>query len=245
MTAINLHHISIVLCNTSHPGNIGATARAMKTMGLTNLILVNPQTVVDDHAYAMSSNAIDVLNNIKICNSLLEAISDVAIAYAVTARHREFAHRVFTPRGMIPELFTFLKNDHKIAIVFGAERTGLTIEQTELCNRIITIPGNPEYFSLNLSQAVQIISYEIYSNLEQADIFCNNMQQPINPCTRFDSEYLLNYVINTIGNGSYFVNKNNSHRSITIRRLRNIINKANLERHEVDLIYGIFKSFYK
>src|SRR3990167_6641119 len=160
----NLDYIRIVLCNTSHNGNIGSAARAMKTMGISNLILVSPSITPDDHSLALSCNAKDVVMNAKIVDTLDQALADTTIAFATTSRRREFNQHLLTPRESSREILTAINNQKKVAVVFGCERSGLTIEQLEKCNRLLTIPGNPDYFSLNLANAVQIICYEIYSN---------------------------------------------------------------------------------
>ena len=157
-----LNNIKIVLCNTSHNGNIGSSARAMKTMGIFNLILVSPEVMPDDHSIALACNARDIIETAIITDSLDEAIGDCTLTIALTSRKRELSSHLATPKEITPEIFTTISHNEKVAIVFGAERTGLTIEQLEKCNRLVTIPGNPDYFSLNLAQAVQIICYEIY-----------------------------------------------------------------------------------
>ena len=117
-----LHNISIILCNTTHNGNIGSAARAMKTMGLFNLSLVAPVVVIDDEAYALASNARDVVENAQIFTTLEEALQDTTLAYALTSRRREFNHHLATPKECVNEILTTALSE-KIAIVFGSERS--------------------------------------------------------------------------------------------------------------------------
>ncbi len=230
-----LNNISIVLCNTTHNGNIGSAARAMKTMGLHKLVLVAPAVRPDDHSMALASNARDVVANAWIVDSLDIALKDTNLAFAMTSRKREFNHHLATPRESIDEIFRTIHNEEKVAVVFGCERSGLTIQQLELCNRLVTIPGNPEYFSLNLAQAVQIMAYEIYSNYNSK---VDYLKTEVKKSSFADNQGVLNHLQQILTNIDYYKNKNSE---ITGRRLQNIIHKANLDRDEVDLIRGMLR----
>ena len=153
--------LRFVLVETSRPGNIGAAARAMKTMGFTELVLVNPR--VDgaqkhEEAVAFASGALDVLHNARLVGSLDEALAGCNFAAAMSARLREFSPPLRAPR----ELAAQLAADASLnaALVFGNERFGLSNESVEKCNVLLNIPANPDYSSLNLAQAVQVLSYE-------------------------------------------------------------------------------------
>lgn len=148
----------IVLVNTSHPGNIGAAARAMKTMGLSSLYLVAPKLFPHVKADEMASGALDVLGNAKVVAHLDEAIADCQLIAGTSARHRTIPWPLMTPREFVeksPHVF------HKTAILFGREQSGLTNEELQRCHVHIHIPCNSEYSSLNLAAAVQIIAYEL------------------------------------------------------------------------------------
>ncbi len=232
---MSLDNIKIVLCDTSHNGNIGSAARAMKTMGLTNLILVSPLIKPDDHSLALACNARDVVENALITNSLDDAINNATLTIAMTARKREFSDKLYTPKEITSEVFNTIACGEKVAFVFGAERTGLTINQLERCNRLVTIPGNPEYFSLNLAQAVQIICYEIYSTYNPN---IDYLKRETVMSTANDNIGILNHLDQILKNIDYYKNKNASR---VYRRLQKIIHKACLEREEVDLIRGILR----
>ncbi len=229
-----LNNIQVILCNTSHTGNIGSAARAMKTMGIYNLILVNPLVNPDDHSIALSCNAHDVVENCKILTTLDEAIADSHLVIAMTGRKREFNDILQTPKQIIPEVFATLQHGAKISIVFGNEQSGLTIEQLEKCNRLVTIPGNPEYFSLNLAQAVQTMCYEIYSNFNHDMSF---LQTQTTLATNQDTQHLLKKLDDILITTNYYKNKNSER---VLRRLQHILHKANLEREDADLLHGIF-----
>lgn len=230
-----LNNIQIVLCNTSHTGNIGSAARAMKTMGLHNLTLVSPLVMPDDHSLALSCNAKDVVENCTIINNIDDAISQSHLVIAMTGRKREFNDRLHTPKEIIPEIFASLQNQEQVSVVFGNEQNGLTIEQLEKCNRLVTIPGNPKYFSLNLAQAVQIMCYEIYSNYNPSMAF---LQNTVKRATEHDVQYLLSSLDKIMIKSKFYENKNSDRIK---RRLQNILHKSELEREEADLLHGILK----
>ena len=153
--------LRFVLVETSRPGNIGAAARAMKTMGFTDLVLVNPRfadAAQQDEAIAFASGAQDVLANARIVGSIEEALADCNYAAAVSARLREFSPPVTGPRKLAAEVAG--NAALRVALVLGNERFGLPNEIVEKCNVLINIPANPAYSSLNLGQAVQVLAYE-------------------------------------------------------------------------------------
>ncbi len=161
MSAINsLANIRIVLIQTSHPGNIGSAARAMKTMGLSELYLVNPKSFPDEQANTMSSNATDILENAVVVDSLLDALTDCRLVVGTSARHeRSLAWDILEPRACAEQLVKQAQTA-KVAVVFGRESSGLTNDELALCHHLVHIPTNPDYSSLNLASAVQIVSYE-------------------------------------------------------------------------------------
>jgi tRNA/rRNA methyltransferase len=153
--------LRFVLVETSHPGNIGAVARAIKTMGFSELVLVNPRfadALQDAEAVAFASGAQDVLAAARVVGSIEEALEGCNFAAALSARLREFSPPVMAPR----ELAAQLAGDGSLsaALVFGSERYGLPNAAVEKCNVLINIPANPDYSSLNLAQAVQVLAYE-------------------------------------------------------------------------------------
>ena len=153
--------INIVLVDTIHPGNIGSVARAMKTMGLCRLSLVNPRVFPSGDANALAGNATDVLKNAKIFSSINDAIKDSTFVYATSSRDRSIQWPLMNAESAANEICNQVNSDKEVSIVFGKEDRGLTNEELELANKLIEIPANPEYPVLNLAMSVQIISYEI------------------------------------------------------------------------------------
>jgi tRNA/rRNA methyltransferase len=153
--------LRFVLVGTSHPGNVGAAARAMKTMGFSQLVLVNPRfpgVAQHDEAIAFASGAQDILAAAQVVGTIEEALDGCNFAAALTARLREFSPPVIAPRPLAAQLGA--DPGLNAALVFGSERYGLPNEIVEKCNVLINIPANPDYSSLNLAQAVQLLAYE-------------------------------------------------------------------------------------
>lgn len=154
-----LDQIRIVLSHTSHPGNIGSVARAMKTMGLGQLYLVNPVSFPHQKADELASNAIDVLQNAVVCSTLEEAVGDCHLVVGTSTRVRSIPWPLSSPREMAEKIASG-PGEAKIAIIFGRENSGMTNDELQRCHQHINIPANPVYSSLNLAAAVQIIAYE-------------------------------------------------------------------------------------
>ena len=155
-----LANIRVVLTRTSHPGNIGAAMRAMKTMGLSQLVLVSPAVFPNSQADAMAAGATDLLAQARVCDTLAEALADTTLVLGVSARRRDIVAEVLTP----PEAATRLLTEAQaapVALVFGNETSGMSNEELSLCQGLVTIAANPDYSSLNLAAAVQVLSYEI------------------------------------------------------------------------------------
>lgn len=162
--------LRIVLVGTQHPGNIGSAARAMKTMGLSRLMLVAPQRYPDRDAYALAAGANDLLDTAEIHPTLASAVADCHLVVASTARHRTVPMPELTPREGAQRL---LEGEAmgQVALVFGRERTGLENDELQLCHSAICIPANPDYSSLNLAAAVQVLAYELrVARLAQAPV---------------------------------------------------------------------------
>jgi tRNA/rRNA methyltransferase len=150
--------IRIVLCRPSHPGNIGAAARAMKAMGLSDLRLVAPERYPAPEAQWMATNAADVLERAAVHATLSEAIADCVAAFALSARPREWSPQVLDVRSAAGRA---VEMNDKVAFVFGNETAGLTNDEVFACQFLVHIPANPEFSSLNLAQAVQVVAYEL------------------------------------------------------------------------------------
>jgi tRNA (cytidine32/uridine32-2'-O)-methyltransferase len=152
--------VRFVLVNTSHPGNLGSAARAMKTMGFSELVLVNPRLFPHQKADELACNAVDVLQGARVVASLEEAIGDCSLVVGTSARSRSIPWPLLAPREAAKRLVDE-SSQHQVAIVFGCEQTGLTNEELHLCHLHVHIPTNPDYSSLNLASAVQVLAYEL------------------------------------------------------------------------------------
>ncbi len=155
-----LEKIRIVLVNTSHTGNIGSAARAMKTMGLSDLVLVDPVEPPDGKATALAAGAVDILAGLRSVPTLAEAVADCGLVIGTSARSRTLPWPMLDPRQAGARLVSEA-SQYPVALVFGRERTGLTNEELQQCHFHVAIPANPEYSSLNLAMAVQTLCYEV------------------------------------------------------------------------------------
>jgi TrmH family RNA methyltransferase len=155
-----LENIRVVLSGTSHPGNIGAAARAMKTMGLTRLYLINPKVFPAAEATARASGADDVLTNAVVCSEIGEALSGCHLVIGASARSRSIPCPVINPAESARKA-SAESEQGEVAMLFGCERSGLSNAEIDRCQYLVQIPSNPDYGSLNLAAAVQIICYEI------------------------------------------------------------------------------------
>jgi tRNA/rRNA methyltransferase len=153
----------------------------------------------------------------------------------MTSRKREYTPHLSTPREIVPEIFSEITQQHKVALVFGSEKYGLAIDELQKCNRLVTIAGNPDYFSLNLAQAVQILCYEIYSQYNSSLL---HLEQTIKLASFADNQGVLNHLEYVLQLANY----NNKDATRTRRRLQNILNKASLVREDVDLLRGMLKA---
>jgi tRNA (cytidine32/uridine32-2'-O)-methyltransferase len=155
-----LDKVRIVLVNTSDCRNIGSAARAMKTMGLSQLVLVDPIEMPNGQAQALAAGATDVLSNARVVSSLSEAIEDCGLVIGTSARSRTLPWPMLEPRGC-GEKMIIEASEHPVALVFGRESSGLTNDELQQCHFHVQIPANPDYSSLNLAMAVQTLSYEV------------------------------------------------------------------------------------
>jgi tRNA/rRNA methyltransferase len=160
-----MERIRIVLCRPSHPGNIGAAARAMKTMGLADLRLIAPERFPAPEAQWMATNAGDVLENATLHSTLEESIKDCVAAFALSARPREWSPQVLDVRSAAARAHEI---EGPVAFVFGNESAGLTNEEMFACQYLVHIPASREFSSLNLAQAVQVVAYELHMAVDLA-----------------------------------------------------------------------------
>lgn len=233
-----LRRVRVVLSHTSHPGNIGAAARAMKTMGLTRLMLVNPKIFPDPQAEAMACGADDVLAAAQVCSSLAEALQGTVFAMAMTARRRELATEPLWARAGAAELASIAQHD-EVALVFGNETAGLSNEELAQCGRWALIPANPEYSSLNLAAAVQLMSYELRQALLGVSP-APTIAGAGSPATHEEVAGLMAH-LEAIALSSGFLDPERPGRLML--RLRRLFSRAGLEKEEVNILRGLLAAF--
>ena len=161
MNPIN-QFVQIVLVETSHPGNIGSVARAMKNMGLANLSLINPKKFPHQEATALAGNATEVLDNAKIFSSIQEAVNTSKVIYATSARERTIEWPTLTANDAASEIQELVTNEIEVSIIFGREDRGLTNDELQLANKHLIIPAHPDYPVLNIAMSTQVVCYELY-----------------------------------------------------------------------------------
>jgi len=236
MTPAALERVRVVLCETSHPGNIGAAARAMKTMGLSRLLLVKPKHFPHADAEAFASGALDVLRAAVVRDSLEEALAGTVLAVASTSRHRDLTHEVVDCREACKRMVQVASHD-EVALVFGPERTGLTIRDVNKCQLIAAIPANPDYASLNLAQAVQVFCYELRMS---AGGMASRVPQSSEPATHDEVEGFYRH-LEEVFHGSGFLDPQEPKR--LMQRMRRLFARSRLEKEEVNILRGFLRAF--
>ena len=169
MNSIN-PFVQIVLVETSHPGNIGSVARAMKNMGLSNLILINPKKFPHSEATALAGNATDILDQAKVFNSIEEAVKTSKVIYATSARERTIEWPILSAKDASQEIYQLACEQMQVSILFGREDRGLTNEELQMANKHLIIPADPEYPVLNIAMSTQVVCYELYQASQQDPI---------------------------------------------------------------------------
>lgn len=239
MNSLNtLNNVRIVLCATSHPGNIGSTARAMKTMGFKNFYLVTPQHYPDPQATALAAGATDVLDNAIVTNTLSEALVGCAFAIGLSARKRNLSHEIVTPKEAAKQGLQIAQNQ-QIALVFGTEMSGLSNAELDCCQLLAMIPANPEYSSLNLAMAVQVMCYEMRMQALENDAQQGNNDAAYSAAelaNNEDLERFYSHLEETLIHIGYL---NPSAPKKLFERLRRLYARARLEKEEVNLLRGI------
>lgn len=252
----SFEHVEIVLVHTSHSGNIGAVARAMKNMGFGALKLVAPKEFPSDTATARAAGAVDVLESASVFGSLSEAVADCHFVVGASARVRSFPWPVMNPRETAKKSIKFLTESSsgamppKIALVFGRESSGLTNDELQQCNAHVHIPANPDYSSLNLAMAVQVLTYELRMEMLQA--VNDGLDAPVlgpddqgwdaEPCSSKDVDGLISHLTSVMSLTEFYDDKNPGQ---LLPRLRRLFQRRNLDKMELNILRGILKSIEK
>lgn len=238
--AVSLKKIRVILCGTVHPGNIGAAARAIKTMGLSRLYLVAPGRFPHPEAEWRASRATDVLAHAVVCGTLDEALSDVVFAVACSARSREMSVPGLAAREAAQRVIDIARAD-EVALVFGNETYGLTTEEVNKCQLLATIPANPGYSSLNLAAAVQVFAYEL--RMASVAAACDVRRVKARELATFEEvEGFYHHLERTMVDVGFL--KPDQPKKL-MPRLRRLFARAHLEKEEVNILRGLLKAFHR
>jgi TrmH family RNA methyltransferase len=227
--------IKFILFEPSHPGNVGAAARAIKTMGFDTLCLINPIEHPHPEARARSSGALDILLNAEVYGNLPDAIKDCGLIIGTTSRTRRISVPITNIREAAPSIIAEAKKK-PVAVIFGPEKSGLINQQVDCCNQLVNIPSSESYKSLNLAMAVQIVAYE----LSVAGQALPSEMRARNLASNEEIELFyahLNQVLLETG----FLNPKNPKQ--LMRRLRTLFNRAQMDENEINIMRGILASY--
>ncbi len=229
MTAL----VRIVLIDPSHPGNIGSVARAMKNMGLADLVLVRPRSFPHADAVALAAGADDVLAAARVTDTVDQAIRDCAFIAGTTSRPRSYTWEFATPRDAAARIAE-LPSAVRAALLFGSERYGLANDDLKYCNLLVRIPANPEYCSLNLAMSVQLLAYEVLVAREQP-VTQRQIEAPL--ADSGEVERLYAHVAEVLREIEF-----EDRTGYLMERLRRLFNRAQLDRNEVNILRGILSA---
>ena len=233
-----LSRVRIVLVEPSHPANIGAAARALKTMGLARLVLVRPRAFPHREARALASNALDILDSARVCGTLDQALEGTVLSVAMSARERDLSHAALQARAVAGEVAGC---EGESAIVFGHETAGLSNEDVLKCSRLAFIPADPEYSSLNLAQAVQVMAYEV--RMAAASRGAAPHSRPGREPSHASHEEIESFYAHLERSiqASGFLDAGNPRRMM--ERMRRLFARAGLEREEVNILRGMLSAW--
>lgn len=229
-------HIRMVLVEPSHPGNIGAAARAMRTMCLDTLVLVRPARFPHADARARASGALDVLENARVTDSLDEALKGCTLVAGTSARLRDLGPPVLTPRDCAMRLLQ-APATADVALLFGRERTGLSNEEVTRCHFLVHIPGNPKYNSLNLAAAVQVLAYELFLARDVAAPLTTDGNSQ--PATAEEMQGLFSHLESAAVASGFLDPQQPKH---LMRRLRHLFNRAQPDQREINILRGLLNA---
>ncbi len=234
------NRVRIVLVDTTHPGNIGGAARAMKNMGLKQLYLVSPKDFPSDVAVWRAAGAADLLETAVVVETLDEAIGDCKLVVGTSARERRIPWPLLTPREFGDRAYAETQT-HDVAVVFGREDRGLTNEELHKCNYHVHIPANPEYSALNLATAVQVLSYEFRMSALNAEngapVHFDDWDQPPVDTNMVEAYYEhLQKTLERLG----FLEPGNPRQTMT--RIRRLYNRVRMDEMELNILRGVLTS---
>ena len=236
-TNYTFDNVRVVMVNTTEPGNIGAAARAMKNMNLSKLYLVNPKGYPSAVATARASGADDVLAGAVVCDSLEEALQGSHLVIGASARQRNIKWKQMDVVGACSEIQKTTSVDkQEVAVVFGTENSGLSNEELDLCQILMTIPGNPNYFSLNVASAIQVFAYQnyVYNTTIEFEKSTNEIASNV------ELEGFYAHLAQVLEHIEYFEEKRP--KELLMRRMRRFFGRAEPEKEEVAIFRGILRN---
>lgn len=237
---MSLERIRIVLVATSLGGNVGGCARAMKNMGLRRLVLVAPQDFPSSDATARAAGAEDVLSGARVCASLEEAVADCQLVIGTSARDRRIPWPRLSPDEAARRAVG-ASSSQEVAVVFGRERTGLTNDELDRCQALVTIPTDPEFASLNLACAVQVVAYEIYRAARVSDASIDTADELGEPrASQGEVERFYRHLEQAMIETGFLDPRNPR---LLMRRLMRLFNRVDMTVNEVNILRGILTSF--
>jgi tRNA (cytidine32/uridine32-2'-O)-methyltransferase len=236
---MKLQNIRIVMVGTTHPGNIGAAARAMHNMEISRLVLVDPQCSINEVAYARAAGANVILDRRETFADLRSAIADCSLVIASSARRRSLAWPELDPGELAQKLFA-LDDSCQAALVFGREHSGLNNDELQLCNQMVCIPTNPGFSSLNLAAAIQVLCYEIYRQ-QFAPAEARPLAASDLPASSAEIEGYFDHLQRCLEQSGFL---NPQQPGLIMQRLRRLYLRSELTRNEVNILRGMLSALH-
>ena len=236
-----LNNIKVVMVGTTHPGNIGAAARAMANMSFARLTLVEPQCPVGEIAYARASGAHAILDNRETCNDLAQAIADCSFVVAASARRRSLTWPELNPPQLADKI-SDMNDNAQIALVFGREHSGLTNDELQLCNAMVCIPTNPDFSSLNVASAIQVICYEIFHHQLVPVANAKSIDEADLPASSAEVEGYFEHLQKVLLSSEFLDPENPG---MIMQRLRRLYLRSEITRNEINILRGMLSAIEK
>lgn len=240
-----LKQINMVLIGTTHPGNIGASARALKVMGLSRLSLVNPETHPSPEARARASGADDVLSEAVMSDTLDKAIHDAQWVFGTSSRSRGMDIPMLDMRQAAKKMIEAAANGEQVAMLFGKERYGLTNEEMQRCHFLVKYPANPDYPSLNLAAAVQLAAYELRMQAQMTNDDGDSANYELHDNNRCNHEKMSGFYQHLFETMSDLDFLNSANYASMTEKFRMMFNRMGVEKHEMDMLRGFLSAINK
>ena len=233
-----MKNVKIIMVGTTHSGNIGAAARAMNNMCISRLVLVEPECKIDQAAYARASGANRILDEVEVCDRLEQAVADCELIVATSARRRSLAWPECDPFSMAQKIHASAQNS-QTALVFGREHSGLTNEELQMCNLMVRIPTNPDFSSLNVASAIQVLCYEIFRQGQVVERPPSDIEEL---ATSGEMEGYFEHLEQVLIHTGFLDHENPGQ---IMQRLRRLFLRSQVSRNEINILRGILTAINK